>query len=73
MILYRNYEVLKHVYVYICYKYVNKFNFHLMRVQADWQALSHSHFEAIVSALRDLYLLPMLDPTSVKFGVLMST
>ena len=44
-----------------------------MRVQEDWRALSHSHFEAIVSTLRYLYLLPMLDPTSVKFGVLICT
>lgn len=73
MTLYRNHEVFKYVYMYILYIYVNKFNFHSMCVQADWQALSHSHFEAIVSALRDLYLLPMLDPTSVKFGVLICT
>lgn len=58
--------------IYVIYM-LTKFNFHSMHVQADWQALSHSHFEAIVSALRDLYLLPMLDPTSVKFGVLICT
>ena len=61
------------MYTCICYIYAKKINFHSMRVQEDWRALSHSHFEAIVSTLRYLYLLPMLDPTSVKFGVLICT
>jgi hypothetical protein len=38
-------------------------------LQADWQALHHPHIQTIISGLRDVYLVPILDPSNPHFGV----
>lgn len=41
----------------------------LRLLKADWLALSHPQFQSIISSLREVYLLPMLNPSSEQFGV----
>ncbi|XP_024372189.1 uncharacterized protein [Physcomitrium patens] len=41
----------------------------LRLLKADWLALSHPQFQTILFSLREVYLLPMLNPLSEQFGV----
>lgn len=43
--------------------------FYLLCMQADWLALSHPQFQSIISSLREVYLLPMLNPSNEQFKV----